>query len=71
MEALRQSVKSLTGELLMVEAEGDYGKASRFLDRYGQASKELEGALNQLSDLPIDIEPIYETAEIIKKEHLH
>jgi len=63
-QLMRETIRDLTHELLMIEAEGNYARAREFLDKYGKVPHELEEALRKVADLPIDIEPDY---EVLKK----
>jgi len=57
---MKEAIRGLTHEPLMIEAEGSYERAKEFLRKYGRVSPELEEALKKVADLPIDIEPDYE-----------
>ena len=65
LELMRDSVRDLASELLMVEAEGDYAKAREFLNTYGRVPEELSKAMAKVEDLPIDIEPDYDVLKLI------
>ncbi len=56
---MKEGVKSLTHDILMLEANGDYEAARKFLDKYGYMPDEVEATLSTLKDIPIDIEPIF------------
>ncbi len=56
---MKEGVKSLTHDILMLEANGDYEAARKFLDKYGYMPDEVEETLSTLKDIPIDIEPIF------------
>ena len=62
---IRDAVRDLTHELLMIEAEGNYEGAKKMLDGLGIVRPEFQRALDRLSDVPVDIEPIFTTAEQI------
>ena len=53
-------VKQLANALLMIEAEGDYGAAKAFIERYGKMRPEMQALLDGLTDVPVDIVPIFE-----------
>ncbi|HVT44846.1 MAG TPA: peptidase [Thermoanaerobaculia bacterium] len=59
MAVMPESVRSLAHELLMIEATGDFERAQRLVDRYGQSTAEIESVIARLSDLPVDIDPIF------------
>jgi hypothetical protein len=58
-EKFREAVRSLAGELLEIEATGDYARARKLLDRYGKATLEIRTAIAQLTDIPVDLAPVY------------
>ena len=58
-ERFREAVRSLAAELLEIEATGDYARARRLLDRYGKATPEIRTAIARLTDLPVDLAPVF------------
>ena len=60
---IKDAVRDLTHDLLTVEAEGDYAGAKKMLDTLGVLRPEFKQALDKLGDIPVDIEPIFVTAE--------
>lgn len=60
---IREAVKKLTNELLTIEAEGSYDKAKAILDKYSLLRPEMKGALERLSEVPVDIDPIFPLAK--------
>jgi hypothetical protein len=64
---MKQAVRDLAGELLTVEAEGDYRKAGELLTRYSVIAPAMKAALDRLAGVPTDIEPIFVTAAEIRK----
>lgn len=60
---IKEAVKKLAGEILTIEAEGSYDKAKAMLDKYGLIRPAMQRALDKLSDLPVDIEPIFTLAK--------
>lgn len=56
------AVTALTRELLTIEAEGSYKKATELLAREGVVRPEAQRILDRLSGVPVDIEPIFKTA---------
>lgn len=58
-DKMPEAVRSLANELLMIEATGDYARASRLLESYGKATPEMEAVVSHLGDLPVDITPVY------------
>jgi len=60
---VKQGVRDLTHELLTIEAHGDYAAAKQMLDRIGVMRPVLTQALDKLKALPVDIQPIFVTAD--------
>jgi hypothetical protein len=56
-DALRQ----LLHDILFLQATGDYEGTQRFVDTYGKPPDLMREAIARLSDLPVDIRPIYES----------
>jgi hypothetical protein len=67
-DKIKDAVRDLTHELLTIEAEGSYDAAKRMLDTLGIVRPEFQKALDKLNDLPVDIEPIFTTAEQIARD---
>jgi hypothetical protein len=59
---IKEGVKKLTHDLLTVEAEGSYAKAKEMLDRYAVIRPPMQGALDKLKNVPVDIEPVFPLA---------
>ncbi len=60
---IKDAVRDLTHDLLTVEAQGNYAGAKQMLDTLGVLRPEFKLALSKLNDLPVDIEPIFVTAD--------
>jgi hypothetical protein len=58
-EKMRDAVKSLVEEVLMIEALGDYERAKKLIEKYGDTPESLKQALDNLKGVPTDIRPIY------------
>jgi hypothetical protein len=59
---MKQAVRDLAGELLTLEAEGDYPRAKALLATYSGIAPPMQAAMDRLKDVPTDIEPIFVTA---------
>jgi hypothetical protein len=59
---IKDAVRKLTHDILTVEAEGSYDGAKAMLDKYGLVRPEMQGALERLKGVPVDIEPSYPLA---------
>jgi hypothetical protein len=61
-ERLREAVRSLATELLAIEATGDFERAQRLLGNYGKITPEIQATIARLSDIPVDIAPVFAAA---------
>jgi hypothetical protein len=64
-ERFPDAIESLLHEMLMLQALGDYEGTAEFLDTYGVASPALTAAIDRLTDVPVDIRPIFSQAEAL------
>jgi Peptidase family M49 len=60
---VKDAVRKLTQELLTIEAEGSYDKAKAILEKYALIRPPMKGALDRLSNVPVDIEPLFPLAK--------
>ena len=60
---VRDGVTALTRDLLTLEAEGSYAKARQMIDTLGVIRPSTKALLDKLTDVPVDIEPRFTTAE--------
>lgn len=58
-DKIREAVKQLAHDLLMIEALGDYNKAKEMIEKYRIVSPPMEKALAKCTHVPIDIRPVY------------
>jgi hypothetical protein len=61
------AVRSMTRDLCMIEALGDYNAAEAFITKYGGTVPEVERQLAKMNQIPVDIEPVYEAQEFIEQ----
>ncbi len=59
---IREAVSGLTREIMTLQAEGNYEKAKQMVARLAVLRPEVERALARLTDIPVDIRPIFVTA---------
>jgi peptidase M49-like protein len=60
---IKDAVRKLTHDLLTLEAEGSYDKAKAILDKYALIRPQMQGALEKLKNVPVDIEPVFPLAK--------
>jgi len=61
-DKFRDGVKSLSTELLTIEATGDFNRATALLDKYGVVNPEITATNARLTDIPVDITPVFPAA---------
>lgn len=59
-------LEALATRLLMIQATGDYQAAKDLIAKYVVHSPSMETLIEKLSDLPVDIKPIYEIDKMYK-----
>jgi hypothetical protein len=62
---IREGVTALTREIMTLQAEGAYDKARALIDRLGVMRPETKRVLDRLTNVPVDIEPRFTTAEAL------
>jgi len=56
---LEQAISDLTGKIVRLQGDGNYEAVKAFLDEYLILDKEAYTVLDNLTDIPYDIRPIY------------
>jgi hypothetical protein len=62
LDKIKSAVQDLDHDLLTLEATGDYAGAKRMLAELGVVRPAMQKVLANLNDIPVDIEPIFITA---------
>jgi hypothetical protein len=60
---IKEGVTALTREIMMIQAQGDYAKATALAGRLGVVRPSVDRALKKLAGVPVDIEPRFTAAE--------
>ncbi|GAB4176384.1 MAG: hypothetical protein Kow00108_11760 [Calditrichia bacterium] len=60
---IKDAVKALSHDLLMIQAEGSYEKAKDLIEKYRIMSEPMKLALAKVKDVPVDIRPHYAIEE--------
>jgi len=63
MGKIRDAVRELDHDLLLLEAKGNYVGAKKMLNELGVIRPPIRRALVRLDSIPTDIEPIFVTAD--------
>jgi hypothetical protein len=56
---MKEAVRALARELLILEGDGNIENAAKFIDRYGKMDEVITKTINKLKDIPVDIKPIF------------
>lgn len=56
---MKEAVRALARELLILEGDGNYENAAKFIDRYGKMDEVITKTIDNLKDIPVDIKPIF------------
>jgi hypothetical protein len=56
---IRDAVRDLAARFLILEGDGDYDQAARFVKQYGHMDDLTRRTIEALKDIPVDIEPIF------------
>jgi hypothetical protein len=60
LEKMPEAARSLTRELCLLEARGDYAAAEAFVNKWGAVPPEVERIVGKLTSIPTDVEPLYD-----------
>lgn len=59
MNKIREAVQELAQKLLILEGDGNYENVVKFIDRYGKVDETTQKTIAALSEIPVDIEPLF------------
>ena len=59
---IKDAVKELDREFLMIEATGDYARAKEMMAKYVVIRPDVQKALDKMKSVPNDIRPQFKTA---------
>jgi hypothetical protein len=65
---IKEGVTALTRDIMTLQAEGSYEKARGLIERLGVMRPETQRVLDRLTDVPVDIEPRFTTAQQLLNE---
>jgi len=63
LSKIKTAVRNLVYNLLAVEATGDYAGAKHMMDTLGVIRPEEQKTIDSLSGVPVDIAPVFVTAQ--------
>jgi hypothetical protein len=53
------AIRSLVGDIVRLQGDGDYAGTKAFLDKWGVSDPEASQVIDSMSHIPVDIRPIY------------
>lgn len=62
VEKMKEAVRKLTGEIMTLQANGNYPGVQSMFDRYANIRPEMRKVLDRLTDVPVDIHPRFPLA---------
>jgi hypothetical protein len=62
LDQMHEAAASLTRELCLLQAQGDYAAAAAFVERWGNVPVEVERIVGKLTQIPSDVAPDYDAA---------
>jgi hypothetical protein len=65
-EKMPSAMYNLTKELLEIEATGDRQRGENWFAKYSRMPDDLNTALKAISDIPVDIDPVFSFARTVK-----
>jgi hypothetical protein len=63
---VKDATQRLTGDIMTIQAEGNYEKAKALLDKYVLIRPEMKSAIDKMTDIPTDIAPIFPLVNQLK-----
>ena len=66
LNKIKAATRKLTGEIMTIQAQGDYPKAKALLERLAVIRPAMQQTLDRFGDLPVDIRPIFVTANQVE-----
>lgn len=65
LEKMPEAVKSLTRELCMLQANGNFDAAQAFVDKWGAVPPEVERIVGKFGGIPTDVAPNYDASRFM------
>ena len=59
LDKIKNSITEMARKILILEGDGNYDNAAAFIAKYGEVDTTIQGLLDSLTDIPVDIQPIY------------
>jgi len=59
IEKFKAGARKLTGEIMTLQARGDYEGAKSLLANYAVIRPQMQRTLERMAQLPVDIEPLF------------
>jgi hypothetical protein len=56
LKIMKNAIKKLASDLLMIEGDGNYTKASNWIKEFAIIPPQMQSLLDNLKDIPVDLE---------------
>jgi hypothetical protein len=66
LDKMPEAVRSMTHDLCMIQALGDYAAAEAFIAKYGAMVPDVQRQLDKMGNIPTDIELVYEAEKFLE-----
>ncbi len=67
-DKIATGIRELASQLLLIQANGDYRGAKVFIEKYAVMSPSMKTLVSKLSDLPVDIRPVFQIEEKLSRK---
>ncbi len=68
LDKWRGAVQDLCTDLTMLQANADYDAARAWVDKYGQVPPVMQKILDSLSEIPVDVDPVYSGVGALERQ---
>jgi hypothetical protein len=68
-DKIKAGVEGLTRDIMTLQAEGNYAKAKEMTEKLGGVRPEIQKAIDRMNKIPVDIEPIFVTAQQLVRDN--
>jgi hypothetical protein len=62
-DKVKEMTEALAGEIMTIQAEGDYEMAKNMFTRYANIGPDMKRAIDKMDDIPVDIAPVFPLAK--------
>ncbi|KAJ1881764.1 hypothetical protein H4R99_000976 [Coemansia sp. RSA 1722] len=67
MDKMEKAVENLTREIMLIQGDGDKQRAVEFRNKYGRLDSNVERALSNMKNVPVDVDPVWKDIEELRQ----